>query len=385
MKVTLLTGFLGAGKTTTLSRIIRDHNITEKFGVIVNDLSDLEVDGELIRNGDFVSENDGTLASITGGSLSDHNRDAFHDALRKMQGRGLRHILIEASGSSDPTVIIEELTVFGQIELGAVIALVDARALLHDFDGGLDLAAYANIAESETPTASHLLARQLSAASVIALSKSDLVDESALQKMLRSLAKLNPSATLAACTYGKLDPRLFIDAPPYNIVEYQIRRGRSAPLTAVSCDIGNTIVRDPRPFHPQRFYDLYRESLGLGIFRSKGFLWFASRPDQVLLWNQAGGAMGLELLGTWRAAVLNDSALLPEERQHLAQQLAGTHPVFGDRGCELTIIGTTKDREIFCRGLSECFCTDTEVLWWQQGKSFTDSWPKTIKTITGLR
>jgi len=378
MKVTLLTGFLGAGKTTTLSRIIRDHNITEKFGVIVNDLSDLEVDGELIRNGDFVSEKDGTLASITGGSLSDANRDAFHDALQRMQARNLRHVLIEASGSSDPSAIIEELDAFGGVELGAVIALVDSRALLHDYACGRDLSDL----EFEVPKAGHLLIRQLTAASVIALSKSDLVDETSLEEMLRFLAKLNPMASITACNYGKLDPRLFIDAPRYRSAEHQPLRTGTAPLTAAACDIGNTIIRDPRPFHAQRFYDHFRERLGLGIFRSKGFLWFASRPDQVLLWNQAGGAMGLEFLGTWRAAVVNDPALLPEEREQLVQQLAGKDPVFGDRGCELTIIGTARDREIFCRGLSDCFCTDAEVRWWKQGRPFADPWPKTIRQIS---
>jgi G3E family GTPase len=381
MKVTLLTGFLGAGKTTTLARILRDHHTTEKFGVIVNDLSDLEVDGELIRNGDLVSEKNGTLASITGGALSDHNRDAFHDALRRMQADGLRHILIEASGSADPTAIIEELASFGQVELGAVIALVDARSLLHDYSGGRDLAMSANSEGSDVPTASHLLVRQLTTASVIALSKSDLVSESALENILRSLARLNPSATLAACTYGKLDPRLFLDVAPYDSAHNQAYRSGGASLTAAACDIGNTIIRDSRPFHPKRFHDLYREHLGLGIFRSKGFLWFASRSNQVLLWNQAGGAMGLEFLGTWRAGVLADPRLLPEEREELTKQLAGAHPVFGDRGCELTIIGTARDRDIFCKALCGCFCTDAEVLWWKQGKSFADPWPKGIKQM----
>jgi G3E family GTPase len=135
-------------------------------------------------------------------------------------------------------------------------------------------------------------------------------------------------------------------------------------------------VRDLRPLHPQRFYDLYRDKLGLGIFRSKGFIWLASRPDQVLLWNQAGGAMGLELLGTWRVVVAEDPKLLPEEREGLRKLLQSADPTFGDRGNELTIIGQERDRVIFVAELKECFCTPAEVKQWLGGDTFPDPWPK---------
>ncbi len=374
MKTTLLTGFLGAGKTTALKRLLREKASSEKVGVIVSDLSELEVDGELIRNGDIVSEKDGTLASFTGGSLDEHHRDAFLATLNQMRRLGLDHILIEASGSADPVSIIDLLSTSSDTKQGIVVALVDARALQHDFDYGTTLLGGTH---SESPGIL-LLLRQLKVADVIALSKCDLVETSALEKILRNLGRINPTATLTACTYGKLD--------------YQLLTGRyrafhsspetSVPLTPDTCDIGNTVIRDPRPFHPQRFYDLYRDHLGTGIFRTKGFLWFASRSNDVLLWNQAGGAMGLEFLGTWRSAVLADTRLLSEERQQLEKQIANTHPVFGDRGCELTVIGTRRDREIFCTALRECFCTETEVLWWKKGKAFADPWPRTVKTMT---
>lgn len=375
MKVTLLTGFLGAGKTTTLKRILRENSAVEKFGVIVNDLSELEVDGELIRNGDLVSEKDGTLASLTDGSISDRNRDAFHTALRQMQARGLRHILIEASGGTDPAVLIEDIAAVPGIDLHAVIALVDARALLHDYEGGVRLA------RANADPAERLLTGQLLSASVIALSKTDLVDAQTMEAMLRALGTLNPAATLTACTYGKLDARFLLAAPLYDLPSLRSRRDDPHSLTPAACDIGTDVIRDSRPFHPQRFYELYHDRLGLGIFRSKGFLWFASRPDDVLLWNQAGGAMGLEWLGTWRATVLNDPRLLPEEREHLEQKLATAHPLFGDRGCELTVIGTAKDREIFTRELAACFCTEEEVSRWRRGQPFSDPWPKNINTV----
>ncbi len=375
MKVTLLTGFLGAGKTTTLKRILREHGAAEQFGVIVNDLSELEVDGELIRNGDLVSEKNGTLVSLTNGSISDRNREGFHAALRRMQTRGLPHVLIEASGGADPAVLIEDLAALPGIALHAVIALVDARALLHDYEGG------ARLARPSATFAERLLVGQLATASVIALSKTDLVDGQPLETMLRALGTLNSAATLTACTYGKLDARFLLAAPRYDLPSLRSRRNGRHTLTPAECDIGTDVIRDSRPFHPQRFYELYRDRLGLGIFRSKGFLWFASRPDDAFLWNQSGGTMGLEWLGTWRASILNDPRLLREERELLEQKLATAHPLFGDRDCELTIIGTSKDREIFTRELAACFCTEEEVSHWQRGKPFPDPWPKNIKTL----
>lgn len=375
MRTTLFTGFLGAGKTTALTRLLRELARKEKVGVIVSDLSELEVDGELIRNGDIVSEKEGTLASFTGGSLDGPHRDTFLDSLNQMHQRGLDHLLIEASGSADPTALLDILANSAEHLQGVVIALVDARTLQLDYDCGNILL---NEKVSQSP-AHRLLLRQIKSANVLALSKTDLLDDQALEEILRNLALINPGATLTVCTYGQLDQRALTK---HRHVFRVATREDQEPLSPDSCDIGTTVISDPRPFHPQRFYDLYRDRLGMGIFRTKGFLWFASRPEDVLLWNQAGGAMGLELMGAWRAAAVTDSRLLPEERQHLADLLSGAHPVFGDRNCELTVIGTERDRSIFCREMLDTFCSDDEVKMWQSGHHFADPWPKSLRTIS---
>lgn len=375
MKATLFTGFLGAGKTTALTRLLREIASTESVGVIVSDLSELEVDGELIRNGDIVSEKDGTLASFTGGSLDGPHRDTFLHSLNQMQRRGLEHVLIEASGSADPTALLNVLSAGPDDLQGVVIALVDARTLQLDYNAGRSL-----LSENVSASPTHrLLLRQLQTADVLALSKTDLMEDQALEDVLRHLAQINPQATLTVCTYGQLDHRVLNECTrDFN----SATAAADKTLTPEVCDIGTTVIRDPRPFHPQRFYDLYRDRLGMGIFRTKGFLWFASRPADVLLWNQAGGAMGLELMGTWRSAAVTDSRLLPEERQHLERLLTGAHPIFGDRSCELTVIGTERDRSIFCGEMQETFCTSAEVESWQQGETFPDPWPKSLRTIS---
>ena len=191
---------------------------------------------------------------------------------------------------------------------------------------------------------------------------------------------IHPGATLAACAYGRMDPSVLLDAPPYAETT-----GATGPVNAPGEEdglISAIVIRDVRPLHPQRFYDLYREHLPLGLYRSKGFLWFASRSEQCLLWNQAGGAMGLELLSYWRAHILaHDTRLLPEEREHLAARLHDAHPVFGDRGCELTLIGLPRDRDRFAESLRACFCTEAEIKRWQAGGDFPDPWPKRLKLL----
>jgi len=380
MRITLITGFLGAGKTTLLKRLLREISPEKSIGVIINDLSELDVDGELVGLSQRVSEKEGTLISLSSGSISDKRRLEFIEALEVMEKQNLEHLIIETSGGSLPDTIIEELQSRPACTLHTVLVMVDARALYCDYACGEAL--LKRTTNGEIPSGlfstEHLLLAQLRSASVIALSKIDLIPELELPALLRALQKINPTAQLTACVFGKIDSKVFFDSAPY----VSVKKLPSQVLTTIEdYDMGTTVLREPRPLHPERFYRHYSQNLGLGIFRSKGFIWMASRPDQVLLWNQAGGAMGLELLALWRIAILKEGKLLPEELAELKKQLAHSHPLFGDRNNELTVIGQARDRRIFCEGLQSCFCTDSEVEHWQRGGSFKDPWPKNLKTI----
>lgn len=374
MDVILLTGFLGAGKTTLVKRLLRTPEWANRTAVIVNDLSALEVDGELIRLTDSVSERDGTLVSITDGSISGRRHAEFTEALAGMARRGVSQVLVEASGSTAPAPLLAAIRATPGARVRAVVALVDTRALWHDHEGGPALLQAIEAAESrKLPVIELLLAAQLRSATLIALSKTDLVPPACLPLIERTLQAINPAATLTACVHGRLEPRLLnpAQAPPEAVTSAQ-----SPPEFHESFDVGSTVVADPRPLHPTRFHRLYHERLGVGIHRSKGFLWLASRPDDVLLWNQAGGAFGLEWLGTWRVALLSDPQLLAEERAEIERRLAAAHPVFADRVTELTVIGPARDRAIFCEELKGCFCSGAEIAAWRRGDAFPDPWPR---------
>lgn len=378
MRITLITGFLGAGKTTFLKRLLREHGEHTRFGVIVNDLSELEVDGELIRLGHAVSEENGTLISLYHGSISDVRRRDFSQALRQMKESGVEHVVVETSGGSRPVAVIKEMQSYEGCALHGVACLVDARAMIHDYDGGPGLLRkLVENEDTECRSTENLLTEQLQVASHIIVTKVDMTDEHSLPLLFRAMQVLNPRAQLIASAYGKIDFQTLLNAQPYS-------HDLEMPDLPVDDDseIGFTVIRDARPLHPQRFYDQYRLRLGTGLFRSKGFIWLASRPDQVPLWNQAGGAMGLEFLATWRAHILEtDKRLLPEETTHLKQLLVNAHPLFGDRGCEITLIGLKRDRDIFSNELMQCFCTREEIEYWQRGGVFLDPWPRQLRSI----
>jgi G3E family GTPase len=197
------------------------------------------------------------------------------------------------------------------------------------------------------------------------------------------LQQLNPRATIITMAYGSVDAKHLLDARTF--------RPRKAPLPAAAqladdpaqFDLGSDVLADPRPFHPARLHALFTQRLPLGLHRSKGWLWLASRPKDVFVWNQSGSHFGLEWAATWKAAILADphAPFMREEMEALAASVAAAHPIFGDRACELTIIGTARDRAVFLDELRACFCTEEEIAAWQRGETFPDPWPKTFRKV----
>jgi G3E family GTPase len=387
MRVILLSGFLGSGKTTLLRRLLREAPAEWKLGVIVNDVSDLEVDGDLVREAERLSEAEGTLVSLFAGSISGDKRQLFQQTLATFAARGdLTHLLIEASGSSHPLPLIEDVQAQPGLIIQAFITLLDARAMIADQAGGLDLLrTLVKNQDQGRRSTENLLAEQLQFASHLVLTKTERLSASDLAVIRQTLAILHPQATVLTASYGQTQLNLLTadGFDPDRVQQLAAAIADPAVGETAPYDIGHTLVCDRRPLHPQRLWTHFRERLGLGIHRSKGFIWLVSRPEQVLLWNQSGGSIELELLAYWKAALVSnpEGRLLPEEITLLREQLKDTDPVFGDRMTELTVIGTAADRTIFVRGLHACFCTEEEVEQWQAGATFTDPWPSTLRRV----
>jgi G3E family GTPase len=202
--------------------------------------------------------------------------------------------------------------------------------------------------------------------------------------MMRHLRRLNPRAAVGLSAQARLAWSDLTSVPPPELPHMAALAadlGLDADHGATPGEVGCTIFRDVRPFHPRRLHDACQTQLSTGLYRTKGYLWLASRPGHVLVWQQSGSQIALELTGLWRAELVHnrEGKLLPEEIAALRERLAAAHPDFGDRHIELTLIGLAPARDSFAAALQAALCTDDEVAAWQNGEPFPDPWPQTLR------
>ena len=230
------------------------------------------------------------------------------------------------------------------------------------------------------------MAEQLLFASVIVLTKVDTVPKAVVEAQIRVLRALQPRAAMALSTLKGLLLGQF-DAAPAPKLEHLKQRAEQFGLTQntpTADKMEAIVIRDARPFHPQRLYDVCQNMLGTGLYRTKGFLWLASRPSDVLLWQQSGSQISFELTSVWAAEAVHNryGKLLPSEVEELKKQVEATHPIFGDRRNALTLIGLPHACKTFAAALKSALCTEKEIQQWQRGEDFADPWPKNVRKIT---
>ena len=388
--IVTLCGFLGSGKTTLLRRWRRDEALKDA-PVIVHDLSEFGLDAELLSD----ENSKPSPGHLVGGVAALHGRHA-REQLHDSAGEALEEIsalepapplvLCESTGAARPWPLIKALTQNKRFFLRHFIVTVDALNLHRDFeDGKILTGASTNSQDIALRHVAELLAEQIAFASVIILTKIDTVPEPNVEAQVRILQALQPQATIGlSAQAGILLPQLeTTPAPKLSVLENRANEFGLTQQSATVDSVDAIVIRDPRPFHPERLYEACRNKMGTGLYRTKGFLWLASRPRDVLLWQQSGSQIALELTGLWRAELAHnrDGKLLAEEIEHLKALLKTKHPLFGDRHNELTLIGLKADRESFASSLQDAFCTDNEISAWQRGETFPDPWPSSLRQI----
>ncbi len=388
--IVTLCGFLGSGKTTLLRRWRRDEALKDA-PVIVHDLSEFGLDAELLSD----ENSKPSPGHLVGGVAALHGRHA-REQLHDSAGEALEEIsalepapplvLCESTGAARPWPLIKALTQNKRFFLRHFIVTVDALNLHRDFeDGKILTGAPANSQDMALRHVAEVLAEQIAFASVIILTKIDTVPKPNVEAQVKTLQALQPQATIGlSAQAGILLPQLeATPAPKISVLESRANEFGLTQQSATVDSVDAIVIRDPRPFHPERLYEACRSKMGTGLYRTKGFLWLASRPRDVLLWQQSGSQIGLELTGLWRAELAHnrDGKLLAEEIEHLKALLKTKHPLFGDRHNELTLIGLKADRESFASSLQDAFCTDNEISAWQRGETFPDPWPSSLRQI----
>ncbi|MEC7983628.1 MAG: GTP-binding protein [Myxococcota bacterium] len=386
--VTVLCGFLGSGKTTLLRCWQMDEALRDA-AFIVHDLSEFGVDVELLSE-ENSNPQLGRLTDRVAALHGVHARAQLHASVGRVLGEIAKlspvspQVLCESTGAARPWPLIDALTQDARFLLRHFIVTVDALNLHRDFENGRVLIGEASVSNDPAlQYAAKILAEQLIFASVIILTKIDMVNQAVVDDQIRVLQKLQPYATIALSAQAglRLSQLEATPAPDYIALK---RRAEQFGLTRdkpTAEQVEAIVIRDRRPFHPQRLYDICQNQLGTGIYRTKGFLWLASRPADVLLWQQSGSQISFEATSVWAAEAVHNryGRLLPSEVELFKKQVESDHPIFGDRRNALTIIGLPHACKIFASAVRSALCTENEVAAWQRGHAFSDPWPKNPK------
>ncbi|SEB40116.1 GTPase, G3E family [Tenacibaculum sp. MAR_2009_124] len=388
--VVILNGFLGSGKTTTLRNLLVQSKKKElSVSVVVNDMSELDVDGELIADTEIVRKADHNFESIHSCVLSSKKGiQKLEEVLKKMLSNHKPDlIIIETSGSCHPMPLIEFFKSQLEFDLTGVLVLADSSMFAQDYNYGEQLIpSLQNNLQSQKRDMVNLLVEQIMFCSHLILTKADRIPEGKLATIAQSIHPLNPYVDVLSVQFGRLDFDSILNLPSYDFFKVAKLIEELKPTLEKELDADRPynmvtkVIKDDRPFHPQRLWEVCHKYLDQRIYRSKGFFWLCTRDKISLLWNQAAGNISLELMGYWRSGVLEEenNNLSDEELEQLEELLNKETGRFGDRHCHLTVIGDRDHVDRFTEALKMCFLTEEEIDHWEYGHEFQDPWPKNM-------
>ena len=387
--IVILNGFLGSGKTTLFRNLLtQSKKKAISVCAIVNDMSDLDVDGELIASSDFI-ENNNNLESIHSCVLSSKKGiKKLEEALNKLcLNQNPKMIIIETSGSCHPMPLVEYFKNNEQFNLKKVYTLVDSLMLSHDFNYGKNLIPQMqiNITNYKRDIV-NLLVEQIMFSSDLILTKTDRIKKENIAHIVQQIEDINPYTSINSISFGNLPIEYLLDSDFYDYDKVNGLIEELKPILEFESQVekpynlATRVIKDDRPFHPKRLWDVCHQYLDQRIYRSKGFFWLASRKKDSLLWNQAAAGINLELIGIWLSWIIEDDNgnLLDSEIKLIKEKLSKESGRFGDRHCELTVIGDKTQVDKFTDALKSCFLNDKEIALWKNDYIFEDPWPKNI-------
>jgi G3E family GTPase len=380
LPVTVLSGFLGAGKTTVLSHILNNRE-GRKVAVIVNDMSEINIDSAIVQNEVSLNHSEEKLIEMSNGCICCTLREDLLLEVEKLAKENrFDYLVIESTGISEPLPVAETFTFADEdgvslsdvSRLDTMVTVVDAVNFLNDYDEAKGLKEKGeHLGDEDERSVADLLVDQVEFADVILISKTDLIDVSTLGRLTAILKTLNTSATIIPIQNGEVKLDNVLNTGLFDFEKAQQApgwlkemRGEHVPETE-EYGIGSFSYMARRPFHPEKFYHFLHNTEKYGkLIRSKGYFWLATRPEFAGQWSQAGGIARYGFGGMfWKSVPKED---WPTDETYMESIQKNWVEPFGDMRQELVFIGQGLDKNKVIAALDSCLLSEEELLKGQQ-------------------
>ena len=376
LPVTVLSGFLGAGKTTVLNHILHNRDGL-KVAVIVNDMSEINIDASTVQNEISFNRAEEKLVEMSNGCICCTLREDLLEEITRLANEGrYDYLVIESTGISEPLPVAETFTFADEdgislsdvAILDTMVTVVDAMNFLTDYDQAKSLQDVGeSLGEEDERSVADLLVEQVEFADVILINKTDLVSATELERLKSILSTLNTEAEQISVSHGNVPLKQVLATQKFSFEKAQQApgwlkelRGEHVPETE-EFGICSFVYEARRPFAPQKFYDfLHNKDIAGKLIRSKGFFWLATRPHFAGSWSQAGGMARYGAAGLFWNAVPREQ--WPEDPEYLAAIRDQWVEPFGDMRQELVFIGQGLNKEDIINRLNACLLTEEQVL-----------------------